>query len=123
MDADYKFNGSNFYDLGFGDIVGLYDWLRTEQGEIIGFRYWISPELLPAINAISRRGDSFVTGTISLEIFFSHKREFSEAQSNNLDFEYCVFWSNTDQIEFAIEIGATGLTDDEINRLQEYIDA
>ena len=45
--------GRVFYDIGLGDWIGFYDWLRAGNGEIVGVRSWLEgPELKRVLEAL-----------------------------------------------------------------------
>jgi len=72
-----------FFDPGFGDWIGFYDWLRSSGGEVLGVRSWLDDEAVAAIRDHVVVGNFVDWSGQQLRFWFSEQREFNEALSSD----------------------------------------
>lgn len=78
-----------FRNMGYGDMTGFYDWLRTNEGRVIGVAYQPlvdtgGDELISRIARLDYARNS--PGRNGVEVFFGREREFCEDKSADQDF-------------------------------------
>ena len=78
--------GSRFVDIGLGEWLGFYDWLRDASGHVLGVRLRVDEGCNdPAFNW-QLSGVEFDKQSRVLLIFFGADRRFVEAMSDDTDF-------------------------------------
>jgi hypothetical protein len=73
-----------FLDLGKGDWLGFYDWLRPAPGQIAGVRIWLDKELPRPL--FKCQGVELIETNQELLIFFDQDRQFNESLSGDQEF-------------------------------------
>ncbi|MCE4556273.1 hypothetical protein [Pelomonas cellulosilytica] len=74
--------GVAFTDTGTGDWQGFYDWLRNQEGQVLGVRQWVDdPNSLLLTGSFSGAEADSKHGV--LMIYFGDERKFDEASSGD----------------------------------------
>jgi hypothetical protein len=77
--------GKVFVDVGAGDWMGFYDWLRTSEGLVIGVRQYLdNPSVFPSSRTFRGVEVDAKHGVVCA--FFGQAREFDESASCDQDF-------------------------------------
>jgi|GEM_PF-4489811 len=100
---------SNYYkDIGYGDFTGFYDWLRNNDDQIIGVRYYPFKELEFLCDAIEHLSYIVIEPkTKILSLYFSDDHGAEQYSSDDQDFgDNRVYKS--DAGEYAISFNAYG---------------
>ena len=107
-------NGERHYrDAGYGDAVGLYDWLRAENGQLIG----VALTLLEETDALAQAWSHLPY--VSIEdvdsyvkiLFVSYKGTIYNSGDQNISTSKVLV---SEDLEYALILDAIGLTDRDI---------
>ena len=77
--------GKAFADVGAGNWLGFYDWLRNSAGEVIGVRQYVDDQSTFPLARDFKGVEKDVKRGVVL-IFFGQSREFDEVASCDQDF-------------------------------------
>jgi hypothetical protein len=67
---------------------GFYDWLRSEDGDVLGVRYHLTDDTRFLLKEVCALDYAVVGQHEDVCIFFGENRAFDPAQSDNQDFSY-----------------------------------
>ena len=113
----FTINNSVFKDLGYGDFLGFYDWLRNARQRIIGVRHHVFNEFKLPFGKISELPYAEVVeypNVVTLSVYFDAYRDIEEETSDDQCFtDNRVYRSELD--EYAISFNVEGV----INTLSE----
>jgi hypothetical protein len=116
--SEIRIDKTDYLDTGLGEWTGFYDWLRCDDGMVMGVRYWPAIPNNPLFDAA--RSLPYVTiGTAgSLDITFSPSKKFDPTQSQDQEFMYdAVFRSKTG--EWAIAFDTMALKENDWEHLRQ----
>ncbi len=84
----FYLGGREFKDTGIRTIVGFYDWLRTDEKEVIGVRLTIFDEELDYLVPELARPNYVqeIIDSVGVEIFFTDERQYNPDYSDDQDF-------------------------------------
>ena len=106
-------DGKKYFDAGYGEWTGFYDWLRSSDGALLGVRYWLdkSTQFLE----VYARKLSYVRVDPSrcIEVYFSDQRAFESKLSADQAFMYDALFRAVDG-EYAIAFGAEDLSEEDL---------
>lgn len=85
---EFVWSGRKLIDTGIRTIVGFFDWLRTDENEVIGVRLTILDEELDYLVPELARPDYVeeLPRSVGIEIFFSEERNYNDRNSDDQDF-------------------------------------
>ena len=112
-------NGETFDEIGAGDTNGFYDFLRVQEGHIIGLRFTPFVEYADICDSAIQGPGLRVTGTVptaSVELFWGTERGYSESLSADQFMDYNYIFKSPSQT-YAVSFGLSHLEENEISEL------
>jgi hypothetical protein len=105
----FFYKGTDYFDTGYGDFTGFYDWLRTDDGTIVGVGF---QPLIDEKDEIELLTNEFLKFSYivksedvdEIDIFFSDNRKYNPSKSADQDFRNSRIYKSSDG-EFAVSFG------------------
>jgi len=86
INGEVNIDSVTYQDVGQGDWTGFYDFLRTQEGDIIGIRYAPLVDDPSLLGDVGNKSYARVLPNAAFELFFSGERSFVPEMSTDQDF-------------------------------------
>lgn len=115
---EFIFNNKTFFQFSDNDFSGFYDWLRKNNDEIIGIRFWCFDYISTLIIFLEKFNYVNIIKEKAIEIFFNENMVYEKEISNDQDFVSSVIYLSEDKNEIAFSFDISFLNQKEANSLR-----
>jgi hypothetical protein len=95
-ESTFDYFQAQFTDMGYGDFIGFYDWLRNPDDLIIGVRLHVLGEELEDLKntLIQRKYIQISEATNGIDIFFSEDKSVLLERSADQEFDFAAAYQS-----------------------------
>lgn len=121
-ERSFTVNNTVFKDVGYGDFLGFYDWLRNTQQRVVGVRHHVFDEFKLPFGRFKELPYAEVfeyPKVFSLSLYFGADRDIEEQSSDDQCFtDNRVYRSELDEyaISFSVEDVINTLSDEALQK-------
>jgi hypothetical protein len=113
-------DGAVFSDVGYGDWMGFYDWLRTSSGKLVGIRTRLDAPGAEDLRQRIARNDAVDLDDGEIRVWFSSEQSFSEEKSDDQELGTHRVLTSHDGL-LALTFNVESLSDEEFSALSAMV--